>query len=140
MKINNFGVELIKDFEKCRLMPYLDVGSVWTVGYGATGHDVGQNTHFTLKQANERLQKDLEKFEKICDYIHVELNSNQFSACVCLAYNIGVKAFKDSTALKKINNHEDPTEAWKMWNKVNGKVVQGLINRREAELALWRKA
>ncbi len=138
-KINQLGIDLIKSFEKCRLMPYLDVGGVWTVGFGATGHDITQNTHFTKEQAEERLKKDLEKFEKICDYIHVELTDNQFSALVCLAFNIGLTAFKNSTALKMVNTHQDPVEAWMRWNKVNGVVVPGLTNRRKAEVELWKK-
>ena len=48
-------------------------------------------------------------------------------------------AFKKSSALRRFNNGEISRvpEAMKMWKKAGGKVVQGLINRRNAEVKLF---
>ena len=71
--------------------------------------------------------------------ITAPINENQFGAFVSLAYNIGVGAFKRSSALKRFNAGEGDrvTEAIRMWKKAGGKTVQGLVNRREAEVALF---
>lgn len=136
-RINELGLNLIKDFEKRKLTAYQDSGGVWTIGFGHTPANKGDAISYV--EADELLKKDLEKFEKVCDYIQVELNDNQFSALVCLAFNIGLNAVKNSTALRLINRHEDPVEAWMRWNKVNGVVVPGLTRRRGAEIELWKK-
>jgi lysozyme len=70
------------------------------------------------------------------------LNDNQFSACVSLAYNIGTGGFKRSSVFKKLNiNPQDPTiaDSFKLWNKGGGKVLNGLVTRREAEIQLYFK-
>ena len=67
------------------------------------------------------------------------MSSNEFGACLCLSYNIGLGAFAKSTVLREINagNKGKAAEAFKMWNKAGGKVVKGLVNRRSAEANLF---
>ena len=56
-----------------------------------------------------------------------------------LAYNIGLPGFLGSTALKRHidGNKKGCAEAIGWWNKVNGKTVQGLVNRRNREVQMY---
>jgi lysozyme len=71
--------------------------------------------------------------------VKVPLTQNQFNALVSFVFNIGVPTFKLSTLLIKLNNSqydEVPNELGK-WVHASGKISQGLVNRRGAEIALW---
>jgi lysozyme len=144
--INQAGIELIKAWEGCKLKAYKDVAGVWTVGYGLTSRagfiEVGPDTVLTQDEADWYLEQVVDKFASdIRPMIAGQINENQFAAFVSLAYNIGVGAFKRSSALKHFNagRIELVPDAMRMWKKAGGKTVQGLINRREAEVALFLK-
>jgi lysozyme len=102
-RINQAGLELLKRFEGYRLDAYRDSKGIWTIGVGHTGTDVHMGLTITDQQALELLQKDLEHTYKIEAYLQRPTNDNQYSALVCLAFNIGTNAFKDSTLLHMIN-------------------------------------
>lgn len=136
-RINKRGLDLLKSFEGCKLNAYLDVGGIPTIGWGHTGPEVVIGMTMTQLQADGTLEKDLEKFYVLDHYLEEEVNENQYSALVCLAYNIGLRAVRTSTLLKKINNGDDPSKEWLRWNKVNGKEIAGLTRRRKAELDLY---
>lgn len=144
--INQAGMNLIKQWEGCKLKAYKDVAGVWTVGYGLTSRagfiEVGPDTVLTQDEADWYLEQVVDKFASdIRPMIAGQINENQFAAFVSLAYNIGVGAFKRSSALKHFNagRIELVPDAMRMWKKAGGKTVQGLINRREAEVALFLK-
>ncbi|MEQ1307615.1 lysozyme, partial [Acinetobacter bereziniae] len=68
-------------------------------------------------------------------------SQNQFDALVSLAYNIGINAFQNSTLLKRLNALEylGAAQQFDVWIKAGGKTVQGLVNRRAVEKALFLK-
>lgn len=137
------GIELIKKFEGCKLKAYQDVVGIWTIGYGSTfyenGFRVREGDEITLERADKLLSLVcLEFAHDIDDLIEVELNNDQFCAILSLVYNIGLGAFEKSTLLKKINDND--SDAWLeflKWNKAGGKVVNGLVTRRRAEVMLF---
>jgi LysM repeat protein len=95
-----------------------------------------------LSPAQEKalMSNDLKGFEKVvAQSVKVPLNQNQFDALVSLSYNIGADGFKGSTVLKKLNSgdYAGAAQAMKMWNKSGGAVMQGLVNRRNDEVALF---
>uniref|UniRef100_UPI00119F0F06 lysozyme n=1 Tax=Bartonella saheliensis TaxID=1457016 RepID=UPI00119F0F06 len=96
----------------------------------------------TKEQAEEILCEDLKQFEKAVEQsVTVSLTDSQFAALVSFCYNVGTKAFRQSTLLKKLNQGDYeavPVELQK-WNRVGGKRLQGLSNRRAAEAGLWAK-
>ena len=56
-------------------------------------------------------------------------------------YNVGIAAFLGSSLLRKLNvGHHDavPAEPAR-WRYNDGKVMQGLVNRRAAEAGLWAR-
>lgn len=136
-EINAAGLQLLKGFEGCKLQSYQDQGRVWTIGYGHTGPEVVQGMAITLAQAELQLKKDLENFYHLDQYLTESVNDNQYSALVCLAYNIGLRALKTSRLISLINNQEEVDNAWRQWDHINGVENLGLKRRREAELKLY---
>jgi lysozyme len=73
------------------------------------------------------------------DVFEERLNSSSASELKDLAARVGVPKERNSTLLKKLNNgeyDEVPTQI-KRWTKANGKELEGLIKRREAEALLF---
>lgn len=134
------GIELIKYFEGYRADPYRDAGGKLTIGYG---HLLRRGEYYTSLSASEAealLRQDIELAEAVVKRtVTVPLNHYQFSALVSLVYNIGSHHFETSTLLKKLNNNDTHGAAneFLRWNKVNGTTLQGLVNRREQERALF---
>ena len=140
MNVSEKGIDLIKQFEGCRLAAYKCPGGVWTIGYGHTGIDVSPDLEITQQEAERLLKSDLiihcNNVEKL---VKVPLNQNQFDALVSLEYNIGYGAFKNSTLLKLLNEkkYKEAAEQFERWKYAGGKVLAGLVRRREKEKALF---
>lgn len=134
------GIDLIKSFEGCRLKAYRCPAGIWTCGYGSTGPDVGPDTEWSQEQAVSRLQSDLHKFEAgVAKLLTIGATDNEFSAMVCLAYNIGLGNFGKSSVLR-LHNQKDQkgaADAFLMWTKAGGRELPGLVRRREAERGLY---
>lgn len=147
MEINNNGITLIKSFEGCVLNAYLDSVKVPTIGYGATfyenGNKVKLGDKITLKEADDLLIYHINLFSnKVKNTIKKDLNSNQFSALVSFAFNLGVGNLQKSTLLKKVNinpNDSSIKDEFFKWNKAGGKILNGLTRRRQAEAELYFK-
>ncbi|WP_074381573.1 lysozyme [Bartonella doshiae] len=140
------GLALIKQWEGLRLKAYQDSAAIWTIGYGHTSKAgkpvVHKEMNITEKEAEELLRQDLQQFENAVEQaVTVSLTNEQFAALVSFCYNIGTKAFCNSNLLKKLNtgNYEAVPSELQKWNKVGGKPLQGLANRRAAEAGLWAK-
>lgn len=151
------GINLLHSIEVARLKPYDDqtgkeVDS-WvqgaTIGYG---HLIRQEewskygNGLTTEQINALFDQDLSSFvEAVGSVVKIDLAQNQFDALVILAYNIGIDAFRTSSVLKLVNDpsavtgHPSLEAAWKSWSKSQGKVMQGLVNRRHAEWKIYSK-
>jgi len=145
MKMSKEGVEaLLKKFEGCKLKAYRCPANVCTIGYGHTSAagtpTVIDGMTITQKQADDILWQDLVKYETaVQGLVTQDLTQHQFDVLVDFAYNAGVGALKSSTLLKKINAGDFdavPAELMK-WTKGGGKVLPGLVRRRQAESAWW---
>lgn len=125
----------IATHEGYRSEAYKDTVGVPTIGFGETaGVKMGDKT--TPERALVQLLESTEKHaDAIRQCIRVPLYQHEFDAYVSLAYNIGTGAFCKSTLVKKLNQG-DYTGACNeigRWNKAGGKVLPGLVKRREAE-------
>ena len=146
MAVSPFGVDLICSFEGKRLTAYDDGVGVWTIGFGTTvypnGIKVMKGDTCTEAQAKTYMAHDLKKFEATVNKaVTVQLNQNQFDALVSLAYNIGTNAFSKSTLVKKLNANDirGAADQFDVWVNAGGKRMQGLVNRRTVEKALFLK-
>lgn len=146
MIINENGIALIKLFEKCFLIAYLDMAGIWTIGWGHAGPEVHEGLVWTQQQADDALIADLLRFEQgVTRMLEHTLSGNQFSALVSLAFNIGLGSFGSSTVLHFINAGmlAQAPAAFMKWVKVTNpetkslEVSQGLITRRTAEMRLF---
>lgn len=134
------GIALIKKFEGCELKAYQCSAGVWTIGYGHT-KDVEEGDTISKDQAEEMLVEELHEYENyVNEYVNVALSQNQFDALVSWVYNLGPANLKSSTMLKVLNDgkYEDVPYQMKRWNKAGGKVLDGLVRRREAEALLYQ--
>lgn len=140
--MNDAGRELIKRFEGCRLEAYQDTGGVWTIGYGHTG-DVEPGQKITQHQADAILNYDIDRHaEGVAKLVSgLTLTENQVAALVSFAFNVGVKRFAGSTLLKLLRaGHVQRAAAqFPRWKFDNGRVLPGLVKRREAERQLFLK-
>ena len=135
---------LLKKFEGCKLKAYRCPANVCTIGYGHTSAAgapmVNDGMTITQAQAEDILKRDIVKYEiAVMDLVKVKLTQNQFDVLTDFAYNAGVGNLKSSTMLKKINSGNldaVPAELMK-WTKGGGKVLPGLVRRRQAAGAWW---
>lgn len=142
MKLSQRGIDLIKQFEGYSSKAYPDPatgGAQWTIGYGTT-KGVKPGMVITAEQAEKMLRDDVAKFESgVSSLITSPTTQGQFDAMVSLAYNIGLGNFGKSTLLKKHNArcYTCAADQFRVWNRANGKVMNGLTKRRAAERQVY---
>jgi len=139
MKTSEEGRALIKKFEGCELEAYQCSANVWTIGYGHT-QGIKEGDVCTQEDADRMLEEDLEEFEGyVQEAVNVPLEQHEFDALVAWTYNLGPSNLRSSTMLKRLNDSkfdQVPSEM-RRWNKAGGKVLDGLVRRREAESLLF---
>ena len=133
-------INLIKESEGCKLKAYKCPAGIWTIGYGQT-KGIKEGMVWTQNQADEDL------FETAWEVLNQALTtspvlksatSQRQAAIADFIYNLGIGNYKAST-LKKYVDKENWASAYteiKKWNKGGGKVLKGLIIRREKEASL----
>jgi lysozyme len=145
MRISQQGIDLIKQFEGCKLKPYLCPAKKWTVGYGhvlGNGATLAEadNRTFTKEEVDGFLKSDLVRFERgVLRYCTVPLTQFQFDALVSWSYNLGLGTLQRSTMRQKILRQDGEAASKELlkYDKVGGKAVKGLTRRRQAEYRLF---
>lgn len=127
-------------FEGREYKAYPDPGSKdgkpWTIGVGHTGPEVVEGLVWDDAQIDAGFENDSAKYEAAVDnLVTATLNQHQFDALVCLVFNIGIQAFKDSTLLRKLNagDYSGAAAEFLRWCRNDGKKMLGLYRRRYAE-------
>lgn len=147
MKISQAGLDLIKEFEGCRLSAYQDSVGVWTIGYGSTywpdGRRVKQGDKLASDSEAEQLLLDTVKTYEagVNRVVKTHITQNQFDALVSFAFNLGIRALEKSTLVKKLNKIDiiPVANEFSRWTKAGGKELAGLRRRRAAERDLFLK-
>lgn len=156
MKVSQKCVEMIKHHEGVRTKPYQCPALLWTVG---VGHVIvpehgrlkleerknlpipdGWNRVVPMGEVDDILKKDLARFESgVSRLCPVSLTQGQFDALVSFSFNVGLGNLQRSTIRMKVNrgDMEGAAEAFLDWTKAGGKVLKGLVNRRNDERALF---
>ena len=155
MRLSDKGKKLLMEWEGFKTEIYKDSAGLKTIGVGhlltqdelafyEVALDDGSRVNFhdglTDEQVLSLLARDVRRFEKaVTDAVTSGLTQDQFDALVSLCFNIGVSAFRGSTLLKVLNQgrFDDVPSELRKWTKAGGQIVQGLVNRREKEIALW---
>jgi lysozyme len=159
------AVTLIKRFEglmdgdpsTVNLDPYLCPADVWTIGWGhalvdARGHlltgesnrELAKSMYpngITRKEAEDMLRIDLPPRARALDALTpIRLTNNERCALISFIFNVGATAYKNSTLRRRLiagDRAAVPGELAK-WIRANGRVLNGLVTRREAEAALFQ--
>lgn len=158
MKLSHNGERFLANWEGVVLHPYNDPANNATIGIGHLIHlgpvtpaDVARyqrfrgvhghrNPHaFDLEDAYVLLAQDVASFERdLADYIHVPLDQNQTDATIDLIYNCGALPLASSFGeLLNAKNYADAADDMLTWCHAGGQVLQGLLDRRRAERALF---
>ena len=166
MKLSKAGEDLMHRYEGFRSKPYLCPAHIWTIGYGhvlyqeqirlpvARTPDKPANMirkEMPLKQEHNRVwtkteidtlfRNDVETFERgVLRLVPGCIGyQGRFDALVSFAFNAGLGNLQRSTIRMKANrgDWEGAAEAFMMWTKGGGKVLPGLVKRREAEVKLF---
>lgn len=159
MRASAGGVALIHSFEQLRLTAYRDPGSSnglpITNGWGSTrdlhGQPIKLGATWTREYADAVFARDLADFEQGVNVLigSAPTTQNQFDALVSFAYNVGLdidedtkaEGLGDSTLLKKhlARDHAGAKTAFASWIYNDGRKMNGLIRRREAEAELYAR-
>ena len=165
MKVSEATKELIKHHEGVRLKPYLCPAHLWTIGVGhvlypdqarlplvRTGEYTGPiRKEYPLKPEDDRvwspaevddlLAQDLGRFESgVARYCPAAIGrQGHFDGLVSFAFNLGLGTLQRSTLRKKYNRgeYEGAAEEFLKFTKGGGKVLPGLVKRRNDERALF---
>lgn len=134
-------IDLVKYFEGFRSRVYLCAGGYPTIGYG---HLIRSGEDFSLgisrEQAEILLARDLQFSElAVLRLTKVPLSDGQFDALVSFVFNLGSGCYQRSTLRKKVNREEhlDASNTFWMYRRAGGKILNGLVLRREAERKLY---
>lgn len=143
------GIALIKRFEGCASLradglveAYPDPGTgaaPWTIGWGATGPDIGPGTVWTQAQCDARLAEDLARHaaEVSAALGGAPVSQAQFDALVSFHFNTGAIARATLTKRHRSGDHAGAIGEFARWNRAGGRVLKGLVRRRLAEAQLY---
>ena len=166
MKLSKVGEELMHRYEGFRNKPYLCPAHIWTIGYGhvlyqeqirlpmvrVDGKDIPMirkeyplkaedNRVWSKEEIDQLFRDDVASFERGVLRLVPGVVGRQgsFDAMVSFAFNAGLGNLQRSTIRMKANRGEweEAAEAFMVWTKGGGKVLPGLVKRREAERALF---
>lgn len=145
-QLSKRGAAFSAAHEACYLYAYPDPGTggdPWTCGIGHTSRagppTVKRGDRWTLQKCFEVYRTDGGKFARGVDSaIRIELKQHEFDALFSLHLNTG--AVKTGTVDDKLNAGQRAAAlaTWRSYNRAGGKVMQGLVNRRAEEIALFQ--
>ena len=146
------GISFLKQFENCKLKPYLDIGNIPTIGWGNTLYEDGKHVtmmdeSITQERADALFLNIVRGFEQaVYQKVQSLLNQCQFNALVSFCYNEGITCLADSNLLKRVNiNPSDSAIQFefakydKFTDKLTGikKKCDGLLERRIKEANMY---
>jgi lysozyme len=169
VKLSKAGADLMHRFEGCKNKPYLCPAHIWTIGYGHVLYQEqirlpmarveGKETpmirkEMPLRQEDARVwsKEEIEKLfaDDVASFERGVLRlvpgcvgrQGSFDALVSISFNFGLGNLQRSTIRMKANrgDWEGAADAFRAWTKGGGKVLPGLVKRREAEIALFLTA
>jgi lysozyme len=139
------AAELCKRFEGFRSKPYLCPAGIATIGYGSTYYADGRKVTLQDAWVSEQQAYDLLMHELKYTYLPGVLrlcpvlvnDERRCNAIVDFAYNAGVGRLQTSTLRRKINaqDWDGAKEELMKWTRGGGKVLPGLVKRRQAEVS-----
>ena len=157
MKVSKAAIDMIKHHEGVRTKPYRCPALLWTVGVGhvidpthaAVKYEErkslpipdGWDRTLTMGEVDAILAQDLGRFERGVVRLCPAAVGRQgvFDSLVSFAFNVGLGNLQRSSLRMKTNrgDFEEAAEEFMKWTKAAGKVLPGLVKRRQDERALY---
>lgn len=157
MKVSPNLLKLVKHHEGVRTRPYRCPALLWTVG---VGHVIdpnhikvpfeerrnlpipdGWNRVLTMDEVDAILAQDLNRFERGVARLCPAALGNQgiFDSLVSFSFNVGLGNLQRSSIRMKTNRGDylGAAEEFMKWTKAAGRVLPGLVKRRQDERALY---
>ena len=155
--ISQKALKMIAHHEGVRTKPYRCPARLWTVGVG----HVIDPTHAAVKYEERKnlpipegwdrilsmgevdtiLAQDLRRFERGVLRLCPAASGNQgvFDALVSFAFNVGLGNLQRSSLRMKTNrgDFDEAADEFLKWTKAGGRVLPGLVKRRNDERALY---
>jgi len=151
-------VAMLKHHEGVRYRPYRCGARLWTVGVGRVINPShlrvpfdrrldlpipsGWDRRLTEEEVDALLQEDLQRFlPGVLRLCTVDPLSNRHLALASFAFNVGLGNLQNSTLRMKHNrgDYDGAADEFKKWNLAGGKVLPGLVTRRNDERVLYLK-
>jgi lysozyme len=139
------ATDFIAEHEVLRLRSYQDSGGCWTVGFGHVGPEVHAGTEIDRNKALKWLGEDLKVararlYSKVKpEIIEGDLTEHQYAALLSFVFNLGIPGTMIWKRLNARQFDQVPVEMMR-FVYVGKTKLQGLVNRRAAEVALWSTA
>jgi len=145
MRVSDEGIKLIKHFEGVHKKPYICPAGYWTVG---VGHLISRDAELPFEwdrvlspgEIDDLLRKDLRRFELGVLRLlgTVQPNQSEFDALVSFSFNLGLGCFQRSTVRSAFirGDKKRSGEVLLKYRLAGGRILSGLVRRRQAELAL----
>ena len=146
----------IAHHEGTRFKPYRCPAALWTVGVGHVLYQeqgklpMAGRLDYPLKSADNRvwskdevnalLEYDLKRFVRgVARYCPAPLTQGQLDALVSFSFNVGLGTLQRSTLRQKHNRGDfaGAADEFLKFTKGGGKVLKGLVNRRNDERAMY---
>jgi lysozyme len=166
VKLSKAGEDLMHRYEGFRSRPYLCPAHIWTIGYGhvlyqeqirlpvvrVEGKETPMirkemplkpedNRVWTKTEIDELFRTDVGTFERGVLRLVPGVVGRQgsFDALVSISFNFGLGNLQRSTIRMRANrgDWDGAADSFRVWTKGGGKVLPGLVKRREAEIALF---
>ena len=157
MKVSDAAIRMIKHHEGVRTRPYQCPALLWSVGVGhvidpahiAVKYEERRNLQIpagwdrtlTMDEVDAILAQDLARFERgVARLCPAALgHQGQFDALVSFAFNVGLGNLQRSSIRMRYNRGdiEGAADAFLMWTKAAGRVLPGLVKRRNDERAMF---
>ena len=157
MKVSDKVIVMIKHHEGIRRSAYLCPAKLWTIGVGHVLYpaqaklplaerasypiDPIDRGPITDAEIDHYLAQDLARFERgVARYCPSAIdNQGQFDALVSFSFNVGLGTLQRSTLRQKFNrgDYAGAADEFLKYTKAAGKVLKGLVNRRNDERALF---
>jgi lysozyme len=166
VKLSKAGEDLMHKYEGFRSRPYLCPAHIWTIGYGhvlyqeqirlpvvrVEGKTIPMirkemplkpedNRVWTKAEIDQLFREDVATFERGVLRLVPGVVGRQgsFDALVSISFNFGLGNLQRSTIRMRANrgDWDGAAESFRVWTKGGGKVLPGLVKRREAEIALF---
>jgi lysozyme len=157
VKVSAAAIDMIKHHEGVRTKPYRCPALLWTVGCG----HVIDPTHaavkyeerkslpipadwdraLTMDEVDRILSQDLVRFERGVARLCPAAVGHQgiFDALVSFSFNVGLGNLQRSGLRMKTNrgDFEEAADEFLKWTKAAGRVLPGLVKRRNDERAMY---